>query len=184
MFQVGDCYIVKVEKNEIMVTDQHAAHERILYEYFGRAARGRSGSVQNLLFPARIDLSHSDSILMNRLTDNFRTLGFDIEHFGENSYIIQAVPAILKDRDIKKVVMDVLSDLSSHNLDKIDPVEEMIKYASCRGAIKAGDKLSDEEMAALLNRLAECELPFTCPHGRPTSITITVDEFEKRFRRK
>jgi len=184
MFQVGDCYIVKVEKNEIMVTDQHAAHERILYEYFSRSARERSGSVQNLLFPARIDLSYSDSILMNKLTDNFKTLGFDIEHFGENSYIIQAVPAILKDRDIKNVVMDVLSDLSSHNLDKIDPVEEMIKYASCRGAIKAGDRLSDEEMMTLLNRLAECELPFTCPHGRPTSITITVDEFEKRFRRK
>ena len=184
IFQVGDCYILRMQNDSIFITDQHAAHERILYEYFTKVVRERGGDIQNLLFPVRMDLSASEAIIMDKMVDKFKALGFVIEPFGNNSYVVQGAPAILQDKDIKTVVMDILTDLSSCDLDKIDPVETMIKYASCRAAIKAGDKLSNNEMVVLLNKLEECELPFTCPHGRPTSTEITIDELEKRFRRK
>ncbi|MBU1656729.1 MAG: hypothetical protein KKB12_01025, partial [Candidatus Omnitrophica bacterium] len=184
IFQIGNCYIVRVQNDSVFITDQHAAHERILYEYFSKVARDRGGDIQNLLFPVRMDISAAESVIMERLADKFKALGFVIEPFGNNSYVVQGAPAILKDKDIKTVVMDILTDLSSCDLEKIDPVETMVKYASCRAAIKAGDKLSGDEMVVLLNKLFECDLPFTCPHGRPTSTEITIDELEKRFRRK
>ncbi|MCK4851867.1 MAG: DNA mismatch repair endonuclease MutL [Candidatus Omnitrophica bacterium] len=183
LFQIGNCYIVRINGDKITVTDQHAAHERILYEYFSEAAENRSRDVQNLLFPARLDLSAGESVVMEKLIDKFRLLGFQIDLFGENSYAVQAVPAVLKDGDIKAVVYDVLSDLVSRDLDRIDPLEELIKLTSCRAAIKAGDRLNEQEMEVLLARLDNCDLPFTCPHGRPTSFDITVRELEKRFRR-
>lgn len=184
MFQVGDCYIVRLNEELIEITDQHAAHERVFYEFFTKAVRGGAPEVQNLLFPVRLDLSASDAVIMSKLLDLFASLGFYVEHFGERSYLVQAVPAILKDRDVKTVVMDALSDLADKDLAKMDIVDEMVKIMSCRAAVKAGDKLSTDEMRSILDQLYGCELPFTCPHGRPTVIEIKVDDLEKMFRRK
>jgi DNA mismatch repair protein MutL len=184
IFQFGDLYIIEMKDDKITVTDQHAAHERILYEYFSKAVRESTREVQNLLFPARLDLSASEAVLMDKLADKFRMLGFNIEPFGKNSYVIESAPAILKDSDVKTVIYDVLNEIASSDSPKADPLEEMIKMTSCRAAIKSGDKLEGREMLSLLDKLAHCELPFTCPHGRPTSFDITLDELEKRFRRK
>lgn len=184
MFQVGDCYIVRLNEELIEITDQHAAHERVFYEFFTKAVRGGIPEVQNLLFPVRLDLSASEAVIMSKVLDAFKALGFYVEHFGERSYLVQAVPAILKDRDVKTVVMDALSDLSEHDLAKMDLIDEMVKIMSCRAAVKAGDKLSSEEMHSILDQLYGCQLPFTCPHGRPTVIEIKVEDLEKMFRRK
>jgi len=184
LMQIGGCYIAKIEKDGLSITDQHAAHERILYEYFSKAVKGMSGNTQNLLFPIRIDISASETVLMEGLLDGFRALGFEIGHFGGNTYTVEAVPAILKDKDIKKVICDVLSDLTSSDRGKVDPLEELIKRMACRAAVKAGDSLNSKEMGVLLEDLTKCDLPFTCPHGRPTMLKITVDELEKRFHRK
>ena len=184
VFQVADCYIVQLRKDGITITDQHAAHERILYEFFSRSSGDSPVEAQNLLFPVRIDLSAAESVIMEKVMEDFNALGFRIEPFGEKSFAVQAVPAVLKDRDVKTVIYDVLGDLSSLDLAKVDQVEELIKLTSCRAAIKAGDRLTREEMTALFRQLNECELPFTCPHGRPTMTRITVDDLEKMFRRK
>ena len=121
---------------------------------------------------------------MDKMLESFKSLGFQIELFGENSFVVQAVPSIIKEGDIKSVVTDILEDVADLNLSKIDKVDELVKIAACRGAIKAGDDLCREEMLDLLSQLERCELPFTCPHGRPTKFDITIDEMEKRFRRK
>ncbi|RKY41645.1 MAG: DNA mismatch repair endonuclease MutL [Candidatus Makaraimicrobium thalassicum] len=184
MFQIAACYIVQVREDGITVTDQHAAHERILYEFFSRASKNGHAEAQNLLFPVRIDLSAAESIVMEKVAGYFRTLGFHIEPFGERSFVAQTVPAVLKDRDTKTVIYDVLADLSSRDLARIDVLDELVKLTSCRAAIKAGDALGKAEMASLLDQLGRCSLPFTCPHGRPTMIDITIGELEKRFRRK
>ncbi len=184
IFQVGASYIVRIGKDSIKIIDQHAAHERVFYEFFSKASESRPVEVQNLLFPIRIDLSASEAVLMEKITGNFKTLGFYIEAFGDNSFIVQAVPAVLRDRDIKTVIYDILTDLASRDLAKINIIDELVKLTSCRAAIKAGDDLSKEEMYAVLNELEKCELPFTCPHGRPTVLEITLEELEKRFRRK
>lgn len=184
IFQVGDCYIVQIRSGEITITDQHAAHERILYEFFSKASDSSPVEVQNLLFPVRVELSASEAVIMSKVIENFRMIGFHIEPFGDRSYVVQAAPAILKDRDVRTVIYDILADLASAAPAKITQVDELVKLASCRAAIKAGDPLNAEEMFSLLGQLHRCELPFTCPHGRPTVISITVRELEKMFRRK
>ena len=184
LFQAGGCYIVRRVEDGISITDQHAAHERIYYEYFTKASQSSKIELQNLLFPVRIDLSREEALLIEKLLDEFRKLGFEVENFGGNSFSIQAVPAILKERDVKTVFLDMVSDLVKVDLRKTDPVEEMIKIASCRAAVKRGDKLTLREMEDLLLKLEECELPFTCPHGRPVTYKITLEEMEKTFRRK
>lgn len=183
LFQIGDCYIVKISSVSVVVTDQHAAHERILYEIFSKASDDNPVEVQGLLFPIRLDLSASETMLMQKLIDPFQILGFQIEPFGDKSFVVQAVPAALKDRDIKTVLYDILSDMASSKISKSNMLDELIKMASCKAAIKSGQKLATEEMTTLLAQLKTCDLPFTCPHGRPTVIEITVDELEKRFRR-
>lgn len=184
IFQLGDCYIVRMSQGEIEITDQHAAHERVFYEYFTKAVSGGAHDVQSLLFPVRLDLSASDTLIMSKILDAFKALGFLIEAFGERSYVVQGVPALLKDRDVKAVVMDALTDLSEKDLAKIDVVDEMVKIMSCRAAVKAGDKLTADEMYAILEQLYRCDLPFTCPHGRPTIIELKVGDLERMFRRK
>ncbi|MBD3426012.1 MAG: DNA mismatch repair endonuclease MutL [Candidatus Omnitrophica bacterium] len=184
IYQVADCYIVRLAREDITITDQHAAHERILYEYLRGTTENSPIETQNLLFPIRMELSARETILMEKVIDNFRDIGFLIEPFGERSFIVQSVPALIKDRDIKTVVEQILNDLFSVDLSKVDPVNELIKLTSCRAAIKAGDKLSREEMHSLVQKLEECELPFTCPHGRPTMTTIGKKDLEKMFRRK
>ena len=184
LFQVGRCYIVEISDQKVTITDQHAAHERILYELFSRSIKGGAGEVQNLLFPVRIELSASGAVLMHKKIEDLNVLGFEIEHFGDNTFIVQAVPAILKDRDIKPVILDIVMDLGSQDKAVVEPIEELVKISACRAAIKAGDDLGEGEMAFLLDTLSECDLPFTCPHGRPVTFDLTVDELEKRFRRK
>lgn len=183
IFQVGNCYIVQVEDDGMVITDQHAAHERVLYELFSESILSGKIDSQNLLFPVKLELSASQVIVMDKITDSFRPLGFQIEHFGDRSYVVQAVPAVIKDSDIKTVVYDILSDISEMDLKKIDVTDELIKLTACRAAIKAGDPLSKREMFYLLEQLKGCDLPFTCPHGRPTVLNVTVEELEKRFRR-
>lgn len=184
IFQVGNCYIVRMGEDHIEITDQHAAHERVFYEYFTRVVSGGAHDLQSLLFPVRIDLSSNEAMVMSKAFEPFKRLGFYIEPFGERSYVVQSVPAILKDRDIKTVVMDALSDLSERDLNRVDIIDEMVKIMSCRAAVKAGDKLTVEEMYSVLDQLHKCELPFTCPHGRPTLIELKIDDLEKMFRRK
>ncbi|MBU1083844.1 MAG: DNA mismatch repair endonuclease MutL [Candidatus Omnitrophota bacterium] len=183
-FQVGGCYIVQVNDEDVLITDQHAAHERVLYEVFSKAKESGPPEMQDLLFPIRMDLSAEEALIMNKMIEDFKTIGFLLEAFGDNSFIVRAVPAIIKDRDVKTVVADVLADMSAVNLSRVELVDELVKIAACRGAIKAGDRLGEDEMLSVLSQLSRCDLPFTCPHGRPTSFRITIDEMEKRFRRK
>ncbi|MFH1310332.1 MAG: DNA mismatch repair endonuclease MutL [Candidatus Omnitrophota bacterium] len=184
IFQVGKGYIVQVKDDSMKIFDQHAAHERVLFEFFTKVDTTRPVESQKLLFPVRLDVTAEEAVVMEKVMPNFSSLGFSLENFGEKSFIVQAVPAILKDRDVKTVIMDILSDLLSYSLSKSDLTDEFIKLASCRSAIKSGDELNRQEMVSLMSQLAKCELPFTCPHGRPTMFEITLDELEKRFRRK
>lgn len=182
--RAGDCYIVRAGKEGIVLVDQHAAHERVLYEFFRKALGESPPERQNLLFPVRVDLSAEDALLMDKLKNDLMKLGFEVEPFGGGSFVIQAVPAILAERDVKTVVLDILSDLSGTGTEKADLIDELIKVISCRSAIKSGARLTPSETEELLDQLEKCELPFTCPHGRPTTIKITVDDLEKMFRRK
>lgn len=183
MFQLGNSYIVRVKGESLIITDQHAAHERVLYEFFSKTFSGKSVESQGLLFPVKIDLSATEAIVMENIIAGLSKLGFDIESFGARSFITRSIPSLLKPQQTENVIRDLISDLSVSAPVKTEYMEELVKLVSCRAAIKAGEVLDITEMEELFLQLDKCELPFTCPHGRPVTIEISSTELEKRFHR-
>ncbi len=176
--QFDDTYIVMKSKDEIMIIDQHAAHERIRYERFLRDMRERKK--QRLLNPVVLNLSPSDYEDLLNVKDKLDELGLEIEDFGNGSIVVRAIPPILKRDDVKEIIRGI-TDIGAKYIDK--KRDEIIKLMSCKGAIKAHEKLTLYEMEELVLQLFRCENPYTCPHGRPTIIKITAKDLEKMFKR-
>lgn len=167
----------------LYVLDQHAAHERVMYEKLLNEFRNESIYIQQLLQPIVIDLGQLDFSKACDNIDHFKKVGFQIEIFGDRSIILRGVPMIFGDPDSKKLFMDILDQLDDKLPTSYETRIEKIIKLSCSSAIKAGDTMSDLETNALLKQLEGCENPYTCPHGRPTIIEITKKELEKKFHR-
>jgi DNA mismatch repair protein MutL len=184
--QIFNSFIIFEGIEKIIFIDQHTAHERILYEKFLNKIKDSKIEVQNLLLPINIEMSGKESIVLQSRLDSFKQLGFDIEFFGGNSFIIRSVPSILSRDDCEEIVKDILDKLVSYQedtpFDKI--VQNIILIMACRGAVKANQKLSLEEMEHLLRDLKNTNRPFTCPHGRPTALTIEKKLLMKGFLRR
>lgn len=178
-------YILFENKRDhrVLLVDQHAAHERILYEKYSRAIDRGAVSTQLLLDPIQIHLTPEEMQLIETYGEAYSLLGFAPEPFGENTVLIREVPQHILIPDIRQFFLDSL-----HSLDKGVDVKEQHIYKimrlACRSAIKAGDRLSEEEAYALLDELNRAETPFTCPHGRPTMIHLEKRTFEKLFLRE
>ena len=180
---LDNTYMLASSDSGLVIIDQHAAHERILFE---RLMKTREGTVpsQKLLIPVTLDLSRSEVQFLNKNSDPFTELGFEVESFGNNTVIIHAIPASLKANDAALLFNDLLDLLinEEHLSGTVD--KSVIAQAACKKAVKAHDKLTMTEAEALLKQMGECELPYSCPHGRPTIISISYKELEKRFGRK
>lgn len=180
-----DTYIIceNYEKTEMYMIDQHAAHERINYEKFLNQYNIRKIIKQELLIPEVINLSYEDYYSAINNKEIFENLGFELENFGINAILINNVPSIFMESNIKEIFYTILDSLknvrnSSLNLE----LEKIIKNA-CVKSVKAGDKLHIQEVKSLLNDLGSCENPNTCPHGRPVIIKMSKYEIEKMFER-
>lgn len=184
--QLHNTYIAAEAGNSIMLIDQHAAHERILYERIKEEFKKTNFASQRLLLPFTIEVSLAGTALIEEKLDVFNSAGFDIEHFGENSFRLRAVPALLKYTEPRRLFLDMVDDLLEigETKDPADFREKMIAIMACRGAVKAGDKLGQDEMDSLLRDLSNTKSPYFCPHGRPTIIELTISELEKRFHRR
>ena len=184
--QLHNTYIITESKDSIVIIDQHAAHERVLYEQFKNDFEKSKVERQALLLPFTVELSRETSVFIEDKLPLFTSLGFEVEHFGENSFILRTVPAILKYAEPRRLFLDVADDLAA--LGKIkDPAElneKMVTIMACRGATKAGDKLKEDEMLSLLEQLDKTKSSHCCPHGRPTLIKLSLPELEKRFKRR
>jgi len=183
--QINNSYIVCQQNDSIVIIDQHAAHERIRYEEIMEDFEAKKISVQSLLAPEQIELSLQEASLLNDNKELLSDLGFEIEHFGGNTFSVFAVPGYLVKEDIRGTVLGLIDDINNI-ADKGDlqtRKEKALTYAACRSAVKFGDPLSVEEQKQLCKRLAELKLPYTCPHGRPTMIKMTKEELEKKFGR-
>lgn len=167
----------------LYIIDQHAAHERVMYERYLNEYRNEKISIQQVLSPELIELSRVE---INKAKDNlkhFRACGFDIELFGDNSLILRGIPMIFGSPHGSKLFMEILDDLENNIPGAYETrVHKIIKLA-CTSAIKAGDSMSLVEIQGLFDDLSKCENPYTCPHGRPTIIEMTKQELEKRFLR-
>jgi len=183
--QVGQTYVVAEGPQGMYLIDQHAAHERILYEQLMAERTQAAITAQTLLEPLTLDL---DPLLAGALEENLDLLndtGFKLEPFGSTTYLLRAVPSILVVPDVRAALVDILEMLREGDDPLASQAEERITAAVCkRAAIKAGQTLSPEEMQQLVRKLEQCESPRTCPHGRPTVLHFSVERLEKEFGRR
>ena len=183
--RIFNTYIIAESKGEekIFFIDQHAAHERIMYEKFKKEYEEESITVQQLIVPEIIELTNSE---MNKLLDNikiFIKLGFDLEEFGSNCIALRGVPLVFGNPKGRELFLDILDNIDFEVKSSYDLKVEKIMKISCTKAIKSGDKITDSEILALLKDLRSCKNPYTCPHGRPTVIEMSKNDIEKEFLR-
>jgi DNA mismatch repair protein MutL len=184
--QIFNSYIVAQNESGLVLIDQHAAHERVRYEELISQFENQEKSVQPLLMALQMELSNEEVSLIKENMDIFNGLGFEIEPFGGNTFVLHAVPVFLAKENMEEVIKGVLDDI--HNQNNTSKMhgrrEEMLTYMSCRSAIKFGQKLNLIEMEALIMQMEKLQRPYTCPHGRPTMVSLTMDELGKMFGRK
>ncbi len=162
--------------------DQHAVHERVLYEQFMEQYLQGAVAVQNLLQPEILDFSLSSLQTIAEHRSFLLSLGFDLQEFGNNSVIVKTVPAIFGRIQMAELLPEIIEKLDSSRINSIK--EEIITRLACRSAVMAGEVLTNVEIESILKDLAKTKLPFTCPHGRPTMIKVNSEELERKFRRK
>lgn len=182
--QVGAAYIITEGPDGLYLIDQHAAHERILYEQF-MAQWEESGVVsQGLVTGAAVHLPPSQAAILEEELDMLAEIGFKIEPFGPNAFMVRTIPAIVSKLDPAKALMAVVEDLERGDEPLQQKIEARIVLRVCKSAaIKAGQTLSQREMEALVQQLEGCQNPHTCPHGRPTLIHLSVDQLARQFGR-
>jgi len=182
--QLNNCFILAQDKKGLYIIDQHTCHERILYEKFYKRANTEDIPSENLLIPLSLTLTgQQEGILLKNIL-LLKDLGFIVEHFGPRSFVLRAVPAGLDIKDKENFFIDLLEVLSeSTHVSSAKIKESIITMASCKGAIKAKQKLSFEEMQYLIDELNNVDNPHTCPHGRPIIYHLSMDDLYKIFGR-
>ncbi len=183
--QARDTYLVASDREGIVIVDQHAGHERLLFDEYRKRFQNKTPERQRLAFPLTLNLSKATAVLAEEYRPVFHELGFDLEPFGKDTYAIQSYPAFLGKTDPVRVVEGTLEELSREETFPTgeERITRFLAVIACHSAVRAGDRLPPEQIAALLSRL-ESDHPLTCPHGRPVFFRITWSELEKRFRRK
>ena len=175
-------YIVLEKGTSMYLLDQHAAHEKVLYEEYMTKFKSQSIDMQMLLDPIVLELSNIDMLHVENNLDLFMKFGFEIEIFGDNHIMVRGVPNIFGTAQSEKFIFQIIDNIgdleSSYDL-KMDKIASM----SCRAAIKANDKIHFDEIHSLLSKMEKCENPYTCPHGRPSMVEISKKEIEKMFKR-
>ncbi|MDQ3015034.1 MAG: hypothetical protein M3Q73_04160, partial [bacterium] len=188
VLQIHNVYLIAATDTGMLLIDQHAAHERILFEQFKEAfyKTREHQTLSEFAQPLMFELSRTDSRLLQEHIETFRKIGFDIEHFGKTTFKLSAVPEIFKTRDHAKLIIETLHDIKEgKGTEKLDrETEKTLAYLACRSAIKAGDALDPHEQKKLVEKLLLTEGIYTCPHGRPTHIEVSLKELDKMFKRR
>jgi DNA mismatch repair protein MutL len=176
-------YLLFQSGPDLLVIDQHTAHERVLFEETMRQMDNQGGSAQQLLLPVQIDLGAEQMALFDEAQEILNHSGFSVAPFGGSTVRIEAVPAILSRKSPEKALAAILDDLASLKKTGYDLKKAVAQSVACRSAVMAGDRLSDQEAVALVTGLLKCENRYSCPHGRPTFIKMSRDDLDKQFGR-
>ena len=182
--QYLDIYIICESNQDLILIDQHAAHERILYEKLRGSAEARAVS-QGLLLPETMEFNYREAMVLEELLPHLLNLGFVIEPFGGQTFVIKAVPALLDNQDIKTLLIEIVEKKLAYPSDKTteDVLDDCLKLMACHGSIRANQRLEDRQLKAMLAQLDSCDNPSNCPHGRPTWIKLPKGFFERAFKR-
>lgn len=178
-------YLLFESDRGLVVVDQHAAHERVLFEYLMDQALVGMVETQKLLLSETLETGIKDAALLKERLPVFQQLGIGLHEFGEQTFLIDALPPFVKGVSAKQFILDLLDSLRSvgREIFQADLAMETIASHACRLAVKANDIIATEEIEYLMEKLRHCKMPYTCPHGRPTIIEISARELEKKFRR-
>jgi DNA mismatch repair protein MutL len=186
--QVGTAYIIAEGPDGLYLIDQHAAHERILYEQFmdrwEQSHGGEPMAAQGLVTSEAVHVSPAQATLLNEHLDLLARIGFQVEPFGPDTFMVRTIPALLAKLDPARALIDVVDELESEKKPLQSALEAQIILRVCKSAaIKAGQTLTMQEMEAMVNQLERCASPHTCPHGRPTLIHLSAGQLAKEFGR-
>ena len=182
--QLFETYWLVEFDNQLYIIDQHAAHEKVLYERTMKSLEKKEFTSQTIYPPVLLTLNMQEEELLKKYMDYFKRLGFEIEPFGGKEYSVTAIPGNLFGLDGKQLMVEILDSLSGfHGNEKPDMITEKIASMSCKAAVKGNQKLSRAEVEKLIDELLTLENPYHCPHGRPTIISMSKYELEKKFKR-
>ncbi len=183
--QARNTYIIALTPNGIAVIDQHVAHERVLFERLTVKRSANGIPVQRLAVPLTVNLGRREALLLGEHCETFAAAGWDIAPFGKDSFAVRSIPAMLVNKPYEQVLRDMVDELVHQSVSRrlLVQRDHVTITNACKLAVKAGDPLTHEEMASLLEQLAETENPYLCPHGRPIVVTISFHELDKQFKR-
>ncbi len=184
--QIHRLYLLLESPEGLVILDQHAAHERVLYDQvLGKMRASQIVEAQKLLLPVTIACDGPGALLLKQCLEDLNRMGMEMREFGKNTFIVEAVPFFVKTSDIQTLVKDILDDLAQG--ERVGTIgkahEEKVLLTLCRVAVRAADKLLPKEQQALLDQLMAAENPYHCPHGRPTMIKISADYLARQFKR-
>ncbi|MFC1555557.1 DNA mismatch repair endonuclease MutL [candidate division KSB1 bacterium] len=183
VWQVHNCYIFSQVKSGLIILDQHVAHERILYEKARRRLQGGEKPSQQLLFPETIHLTRDELVIINELLNELKQLGFEISITGNDAAAVKAVPLEIRQGREIKALKDIIEEYQKDEYKDLSIHERLAASFACRSAIMKGDKLTVDEMYRLIDDLFATEMPYYCPHGRPTVIDLSLIDINSKFKR-
>ncbi|MGO9526843.1 MAG: DNA mismatch repair endonuclease MutL [Verrucomicrobiia bacterium] len=183
---IGQLYVLIESPEGLVLMDQHAAHERVLFEKMLREFETDSAPAQKLLLPLTLELDARDAAFLHANQKTLHKLGIGVSEFGEKTFLVDALPPYFPTANLAQTFRNIIDELrqTGEEIHARRLTEDKIATTVCRHAVKAHDPLRGEELRALLQQLHQCELPYTCPHGRPTMIQMSYAELEKKFGRK
>jgi DNA mismatch repair protein MutL len=183
---IGRLYVVLESDRGLVLLDQHAAHERILFEQMlNRLEQNRQADSQKLLLPATVELSARDAGFLREQLAVLTRLGVGLSEFGERTFLLDGLPPFVKASDPRRFVLELVDELKAagQEVNSLRLGEHVVAKTVCRHAVKANDPLAGRELENLVEDLRRCAMPYTCPHGRPTLIEMNFRELEKKFGR-
>jgi DNA mismatch repair protein MutL len=188
--QLFNTFIVFQSDSEMFIADQHTVHERLNYERLMKKSREKKLEVQPLLVPVTVELSAKEAQVLRNNFEVLMELGMEVAPFGGNTFLVRSVPADLAGKNMVTLVKDLVDDLAEQDASGVKSTnrfdqarERAATFMSCRSAVMAGDRLNEEQMRGMVQQMREANLPFTCPHGRPTIMSIPLSELYRRFDR-
>jgi DNA mismatch repair protein MutL len=183
---VAETYVVAESERGLVLIDQHAAHERVMFERVLRQRLAGEAPSQRLLLPVTVELGPREAAALREWQGEMDAVGLIVREFGRNTFVVEAIPPFFRPERVRDTVRDVLDELrgtGGETRARRGLSEEIMCRIACRAAVKAHDRLGREELERLLEDLLACDLPYTCPHGRPTMILFGVEELERKFGR-
>jgi DNA mismatch repair protein MutL len=183
VWQLQNKYIITEVNNGLIIIDQHVAHERILFESAKKALDGNGLPSQTVLFPQTVKFQPEEYVKFIDIVPYLNKIGFRMRDFGENTVIIEGIPSEIYSGTVEEILHDILDKYIDRLEINASFLDHMAATYACKSAIKAGERLKNDEMINLVDKLFATEHPYYCPHGRPIIISLSMDELDRRFER-